>query len=352
MYPLETDFVLPVSNGPANSFSVFQATDPLVNGYPSVISTLQAGSTTTMIVLNASSSTIPNFYVGNYLQIGTQFSMIISYNSTTQTATVNTAYTLAPGAGTTYYIRGAIPILSSNLVDASTQNIVNLGPAASTINDAYVGYYIYFTGGVNGPSTANGNGVAMLIVAYNGSTQAATLAKALPNFPGTDPYDILQYSSDSFYPLVYNGTIGFNQPVCYSIELLYITIPNQIILSGYGGTLNNYPYLYLHLFNEGNMHSDHVLYSNNPAARSALFKIPLGLNLKSETFFTLKDAKMIQVTKIKLDQPMHFRLVLPDGSPIIFQTPDNTGLLPPNPLLQISATFALRRIDSSTNEKK
>jgi hypothetical protein len=93
------------------------------------------------------------------------------------------------------------------------------------------------------------------------------------------------------------------------------------------------------------MHADKVLYTNNPAAQSVLFKIPLGLQLRKETFFTLKDAKMINVAKIKLDQAMRFRLVLPDGSPIVFATPDNVGPNAPNPLLQISATFACRRID-------
>ena len=310
-----------------------------------------------MIFLNASASTIPNFYVGDYLELipptqpTNEYRMIIAYDAATQMATVKSPFSVAPVLGDTYYIRAAIPVMSSTLAAGSIQNMVNLGPAASGITGAYVGYYIYFTGGPNGPSAANGNGVAILIVAYDGTTHIATLAKALPNLPLTgDPYDILQYSSDSLYPLIYNGTIGFNQPVCYSIELLYLTIPNQILISGYGGTLNNYPFLYLHLYNEGNQHANHVLYSNNPAAQTALFKIPLGLNLKSETFFTLKDAKMIEVAKIKLDQPMRFRLTLPDGSPIIFQTPDNPSPLPVNPLLQISGTFALRRIDGEISK--
>jgi hypothetical protein len=126
-----------------------------------------------------------------------------------------------------------------------------------------------------------------------------------------------------------------------------MTVPNQTLASGYGGTLNNYPYLLLQFYNEGNMHADKVIYSNNPNEQTCLFKIPLGLNLSTETFFTLKDARMIQVVKHKLDQPLRFRLLLPDGEVVTFATSDNVPPEEINPFLQISATFAFRRIDGS-----
>src|SRR5438132_3381231 len=89
------------------------------------------------------------------------------------------------------------------------------------------------------------------------------------------------------------------------------------------------------------MHAIKVIYSYNTHEQSALFKIPLGLNLKNETFFTLKDCRMIQVVKHKLDQPVRFRLLLPDGSPVIFATPDNVPPQAVNPLLQISVSLGL-----------
>lgn len=339
--PNPADYVAQVSNGPGSALNSFQALSPVADSFPTAVGTTQAGSTTTQIVLAANSSSIVNFYNNLYLQIGTQFSLITAYDPTTQTATVQTAFSVAPPAGTTYYIRGALPTFSSNLVAGSTQLVLNLGPSASTVNEAYQGYYIYFT---SGPNT----GTAILIADYNGTTQQATLAKALPFLPGaTDAYDILQFSGDSWSPLIYSGTIGFGQPVCYSIELCYLIVPNQTITSGYGGTLNNYPYLDLALYNEGNVHADKVLYSNNPNEQSVLFRVPLGLNINTETFFTLKDAKCIQVVKLKLDQPLRFRVTLPSGDPVVFAVADN---IPPenvNPLVQISATFACRRIDGS-----
>lgn len=341
-YPLTSDFVVPVSYNSANSpSSAFLAQSPYANSYPTVVSTTQAGSTTTQIVLNANSSTITNFYINQYLEINGQYSLITAYNASTQTATVATAFSVAPIAGTTYYIRAAPATFSSNLIAGSTQLVLNLGPSASTTNQAYQGYYIYFT---SGPNT----GTAVLIASYNGATQQATLAKSLPNTPGaTDAYDILQYSGDSLSPMVYSGTTGFNQAVCYSIELLYLIVPNQTIISGYGGNLNNYPYLDVALYNEGNKHTNQVLYSNNPNEQSALFRVPLGLNINTETFFTLKDTKCIQVVKFKPDQPLHFTVALPGGQPIVFSIADNMPPSSINPLIQISCAFSIRRIDGS-----
>lgn len=341
LFPNPADYAVQVSNGPGSALNAFQALSPVADSFPEATGVTQAGSTTTQIVLATNSSNIVNFYNGLYLQIGTQFSLITAYDATTQTATVATAFSVAPPAGTTYYIRGAIPTLSSNLVAGSTQLVLNLGLSASTVDNAYQGYYVYFT---SGPNT----GTAILIATYSGSTQQATLTKALPFLPGaTDAYDILQYSGDSWSPLIYSGTTGFGQPVCYSVELCYLIIPNQILTSGYGGTLNNYPYLDLALYNEGNMHADKVLYTNNPNEQRVLFRVPLGLNINTETFFTLKDSKCIQVVKLKLDQPLRFTLTLPNGDPVIFATADNVPPQNANPLVQISATFACRRIDGS-----
>jgi hypothetical protein len=308
-----------------------------VNGVPIQVSTTQAGSTTTSIVFSTGSN-IVNYYVNNYLQLGSEYNIIISYNNTTLTATVNTPFNSAPAAGVTYYIRKDIPIFSSTLGAGSTINSLNLGSAASSTNGHYMGYYIYFTSGSNIGSTA-------LITSYSSNTKIATV-KPLLNTPSTgDAYDILQFTKDNYSPLLYWGTIGFNQPVCYSMELLYLLVPNQVLASGYGGTLAQYPYLYLKIYNEGNRASDHVMSSNNPNSPEVLFMIPLGLNLKSESFFTLKDAKCIQVVKFKPDMALRFSLTLPNGDPIIFATPDNLSPLAPNPFLQISASIAIRRLD-------
>jgi hypothetical protein len=344
LYPNPSNFLVAITYDQNPITNAFMAQDPVVNAVPSVISTLQAGSTFTNIVLNASASAIDNFYVDDLLEIGGVIRKIISYNGTSKTATVEApGFAGPPGAGTTYYIRGAYPIFTSTIGAGSTTNLVNLGVGASSTDNAYTGQYIYF---LPGGTCA---GTTMLIIAYNGTTKIATMFKGLPAIPALgDDYEIDAFTKDNFTPLLYSGTQGFNQSICYTMDLLYLTIPNQLTKSGYGGNLSKYPFLYLHLYNEGSvMRSDAVLYSNNPNAKRATFKIPLGLNLNQETFFTLKDAKCIQTIKFKPDQPIRFTLTLPNGEPVTFATADNLSPLEPNPLLQISGCFAIRRMDGN-----
>lgn len=347
MYPDQSNFVIPISfeqNPVTNSFYV---QDPIVNAVPFIINTLPINApSATSITLAASSSTIDNFYVDDILQIGTEFRKILSYDATTKTATVETpGFVGPPLAGAQYLMRKGLPFYTGQVGAAPTVRTINLNGlgTASPIDNFYTGKYIYF---LPGGAVAGQLG---FITAYNGTTKIASLATPLTVAPGVgDNFEIDELTRDNFVPLLYSGSQGFNQTICYTMDLLYITIPNILTTSGYGGTLDKYPYLYLHLYNEGAvMRSDGVLYSNNINAKGATFKIPLGLNLRQETFFTLKDAKMIQTTKFKPDLPIRFKLTLPNGEPITFTTPDNFSPLEPNPLLQISATFAIRRMDGN-----
>lgn len=339
MYPNPTDFALPVSYIAGTNGNAFTAVDPIVGAVPFETGVTVGVSTPTNINLAASSSTINNFYVDNILQIGTEYRTIVSYSAVGNVAIVSSPFSAAPAAGTTYYIRDGIPTYSGSVAAlGTTQNVVNLGVGASSSDGAYVGYYIYFLTGVN-------SGTTRMITSYTGSTRLATLSLALPSIPGIgDNFDICSFTKDNFCPMLYSGSLT-NQPVCYSIELLYLLLPNVNIKSGYGGTFSKYPYFYLKLYNEGNNHANKVLYSNNPNSQSALFKVPIGLNLNSETFFTLKDSKCIQVVKFRPTDNLRFTLTFPNGEPVIFTQSDNFSPLSPNPFLQISATFAIRRID-------
>jgi len=345
-FPLPTDFVINVAYTANQFINPFQSGDPIVAAYPTAIAYTQLGSTDTEIVLDPSSSNINNFYVNQYLQIGSEYRIIASYTASTRVATVKSPFSVPPAPGVMYYIRSQMPLFSSNLVPGSSQTSLNLGPASSSTSGIYEGNFVYFT---NGPNV----GRAIQISNYNGLTKTAKLAKPLPDVPGgTDSYEILAFTKDNSYPLIYPGTIGFSQPVCYSVELLYLIIPNVDILSSYGGTFSKYPYLYVKLYNEGNPHAGQTLYSNNPNANVALFKVPIGLNLLYETFFTLRDAKMIQVVKFKPDQPLRFTITFPDGSPVVFSTPDTLSPSPPDPFKQVSATFSIRRLDGNLGDSK
>lgn len=345
MYPNPSDFVVPVSFEQNPVTNPYYAQDPIINAVPFVISTLSANTVSANIVfLNTSSSAIDNFYIDDVIQIGTVYRRITAYNGTTFAATVDsTGFPALPAAGTTYYLRKAVPLISGTVGAAPTTTTINLNGSGnvSSVTEYYTGKYIYF---LPGGSAAGQLG---FITSYNGTTKVATLSKPLSSAPTAgDSFEIDEITRDNLTPLLYSGSQGFNQSICYTMDLLYITIPNILTLSGYGGTLDKYPFLYLHMYNEGAvMRSDGVLYSNNIAAKGATFKIPLGLNLRQETFFCLKDAKCIQTVKFKPDLPIRFKLTLPNGETVKFSTADNFSPYEPNPLVQISATFAIRRMD-------
>ena len=343
LYPSPSNFVLNVSGSKNVSMNPLQSEDPIVKGVPSASGYTTAVSTPVMVTLSANASALNNFYTDDYVQLGSEYGLITLYDGTTKVAIISNSFVGIYPVGTPYNIRGQLPILTSSIgaFPLSTENLINLGPLASNINNTYTGMFIYFITGI-------AQGKVVQITNYNGATNIATLRKPLsdcgpPSFG--DIYEILQFTENNSYPLIYPGTIGFSQPVGYAIELLYLIIPNVSIKSAYGGTFSNYPYLYVTLFNDGNMHTGQTLYSNNPAASKALFKIPIGLNLKQEIFFTLRDAKQIQVVKFVPDQALRFSINFPNGEPVIFETPDNLSPLAPNPFLQISATFAIRRLD-------
>ena len=342
-FPNSSDFVIPVTFTSSYSSSI-QANNPVSNAFPTETSTLQAGSTTTNLVLSATSSSIDNFYVNQLITVSGEVSTITAYSGTTKIATISPAFLNVYGAGTAYTI-GKQSITASGTFQLYTsplpqRNLVKLDTTSSPNNNAYKGNILYCTSGVN-------NGQFRIITSYEGSTQLATLSDPLLANPitGVDTYNILVFTADSNASLVYSGTKTLNQAVSYSIELLYVMLPNQLLKSGYGGTLDKYPYFIIKFFNADNQYADNVLYTNNPNEYGALFRVPMPLTLKTETFFILRDSKCIQVVKFKPDQNLRFQILLPNGEPIIFATPDNKSPSEPNPFLQISASFAIRRID-------
>lgn len=72
----------------------------LRRGIPIDIDTLQVGSTTTNIILSAGSSSVNNFFKGNFIYIPSlnQTRMIIAYNGTSKAVTVSPSFGSAPGA--------------------------------------------------------------------------------------------------------------------------------------------------------------------------------------------------------------------------------------------------------------
>ena len=246
-----------------------------------------------------------------------------------------------PTAGLPYYTRLVAPFFQGSVDNTTvpTTTTFTLNSSASSIHNIYQNAYVYFTSGID-------MGLSARVLSYNGSTRLITLATALPNAPAVgDTLDLNSYTRDNASTLIYSGNIPANsQNSYYEIELLWMSFPTEILGNGNGGRLDNYPYIYLQLYNEGSQLANQVMYSNNPNSVNALFKIPINLYYGSQSFYTLKDCKQKQIVQFRPDKDLYFALTYSDGTIIEFAELDTTSPNPPNPLLQVNATFGIRKL--------
>lgn len=196
-----------------------------------------------------------------------------------------------------------------------------------------------------------------LITSYDTATRIGTVSKpfSYTNESGTtttyavgssDTFDIIRFEKDSYQALNYtNSTVVQQQAVCHEIELNSLIIPNVPITSGYGGTIIDYPFVYVEFKSimQGTSYND--FYSNNPAASKAMFKaIPFHNNYPTMRFLPMDGHGIIQTLKFKPNDAFLFSVYLPDGELMTFDA-DYVSPSDPNPLLQISAVFAVMRAD-------
>jgi hypothetical protein len=130
----------------------------------------------------------------------------------------------------------------------------------------------------------------------------------------------------------------------YELELLWLSVPNQVLDVGYGGTLDRYPYIYCSLYTGITNTTQQVLYSNNPYTSKVLFKVPVNEYFGDTSFITLKDSKAKQTIYFDPSQDLFFELTLPDGTVISFNEFDNMPPYPPNPFLQINLLVSMKKL--------
>lgn len=352
------------------------------------VGTSDAGMTsseTNILILGATStpftfhSDIPDYYIGKKVTIAGQTRTIVNYNpsdgsyggSPTITVTPNwegdpaslasTAYdiysdvahyitiesqfdgghvTTSTPASTTnqtlYRLRCDIPQEVGTIVSA-TSNTFTLSASSSDQDNYYNGMFLWI------PE----NNEYRLVMEYDGATRTGTINSFFTTIPsGGDPYNMLSFSRDSFSPLVYTGgSVNVQQFVCYEIELINLILPNQVLDSGRGSLIAFYPFVYVELSNLSSINNN-IIYTNNPNATRALFKVPVDDIIDPLISPNISiDAKgMVQTIKFKPNDHFKFSVYLQNGE--LFSTEEKDYFSPsaPNPDVQISATFAIRRV--------
>lgn len=348
-YHNPADFVIPITY-PGRDSTAATAIDPVIDAIPYSGSTLSPGSNVTQVSPNASNiilstqeTDIDNFYINSILEISGEFRTITNYDGTTHTATVSIPFSSTPASGTIYYTRKVQPFFVGTIVASPAPTSISfaLNSLSSNINGIYVNSYIRFTTGPN-------SGLVFRVKSYNGATREIIVSGTIPTIPtaGT-AVELDSFSRDNASTLLYSGAGGSNvQSSYYEIEMMWISFPTQILGTGYGGRLDNYPYIYIRLYNEGNRLTNQAMFSNNPNSTLALFKVPVNEYFGDTSFITLKDCKMKQIIRFDPHSDLRFTVTLPDGSVSQFATKDTVSPNSPNPFLQINAMFCMRKMNS------
>ena len=162
-------------------------------------------------------------------------------------------------------------------------------------------------------------------------------------------YELLPFSYDNLFPFVYSGSVVSQQEmVCYEIQLMNISLPNTILATGVGSRIAFYPYIYVEISNVSGASAGMIntIYSNNPNSVRMVFRATIDdINSPlSATFVKVSGGGMIQTLKFKPNDNLRFSVHLSNGELYETLEKENYAPLPPNPVIQISALFSIRRL--------
>jgi hypothetical protein len=198
------------------------------------------------------------------------------------------------------------------------------------------------------PSTYNYNYTGEInrrIISYNNITNELTVFPVIDEIitPGSN-IEILNFSYDNLFPFVYTGSqLSHQELVCYEMELLSLILPSETLKCMDGGSISHYQYVYVEITNLSTGSLKNIIYSNNPHASKAIFKVPC-FDIQDAPVYVKIGGGQIQTIKFKPNDTLSFSVKMPNGE--YFQTLISDKFSPekPDPRIQINALFGLRRI--------
>lgn len=325
--------------GPEGFSEAFQSTDNYTITDPSTPSR----------IFYSGGSYLDNAYVGYYLYDATinETRPIVEYDGNISTIVIDPPFSGAWQIDDLYEIRKDPNVYMRTITYEITQNTIMIENPPSA-NDL-IGKFVRITQ-INSPLY----NTVVRIKEYNKSTNIATVTPSFPPpasiSPTTYPievpttYEVLFFSYDNQYFINMVSNCRLERGL-YEIELRSIILPNMTVLTGYGGRLVSYPYIYVEF---GNLYGsvNNILISNNPHSQKAIFKVPIyDIQSKSNSnFLKIDRTNMPQLIHFNPYDDYQFRVIMPNGELFIIK-PDTMSPLPPNPDLQISVTFKVTKIN-------
>ena len=353
------------------------------------------GGGTTQVTLDAASNTDDQYYTGSSIRmisgacIG-QISTISNYDGSTLVATLNPGFTTTASAADAYELillqqsKRIIKYVDyrSSAVGGSI-NTVNFPITASNGQPLYTNNYydnlfinVPTRGGIRKISNytvltdSTGSIVsAIATIDINGSdfTSAVVSGDAFTITSGlieggagqftysisTQPAYILQFSYDNLFPFINAHAQISNASQWYEMELLNLILPNQILNCGFGGLITFYQYVYVQLANaRSGANTSNNIISNNSSAVGMTFRATIDdvPNPVNSTFIKIDGDGMTQIVKFDPQDNLAFSVFLSNSSDPnqrdLFRVlpSEHYSPLPPNPLIQISAMFSLKKV--------
>jgi hypothetical protein len=311
--------------------------------------------------------TADHFYVGNilYNEDLNEWRPVISYDGTTKLigldldviygGTINPTWLLTH----TYSLRKAIPQYTGVLPVIVLPQPSNTSLTFTVDSDTIVrtGDFIRFTSGAHQNTMCRvvkytGDGVVAnplvtppIEVVYPNIITISCLLNPTPI--ATTTFEVLPFTYDNAVPFTYTGSlISQQEMVCYEIELINLVLPNKTLISG--GRTAFYPYVYVELQNVSGASAgtQSVIYSNNPNSRRMLFRAAIDdiPNPLVTPFIKIDGDGMVQTVKFKPNDNFKFGVYLPNGDPLQTVEIDTVSPVTPDPLLQVSAMFSIKRL--------
>lgn len=353
------------------------------------------GNLLTTVQLRAGSNPDDGYYNGGIIRVLSgpakgQLSTIVNYVGATQIATLEPGFSIAIALGDDYDL--SLPQEAKRIIKYVDYRANAIGGSTTTVefptsNSAVEQHPFYQNGYYNDLYIRVGADVRK-ITNYNVVTDAeggvisaiATIDPATP-FVGpviagtaftitsglieggsgqftyslyNQPAYILPYTYDNLFPFINASSHSVNAQQWYEMELLNLILPNQILDSGFGSLISFYQYVYVEIENtngSGTSGSNNIV-SNNPNAVGMTFRATIDdvPNPVNSTFIKIDGDGMTQTVRFDPQDNLKFSVYLSTGSNPnkreLFKVlpAENFSPKPPNPLIQISAMFSIKKV--------
>jgi hypothetical protein len=165
---------------------------------------------------------------------------------------------------------------------------------------------------------------------------------------GTDEISFNSLIRENVRPLQFQQ-LPYTEVRYFEVRFKHLIMPNKTLAVGTGGSLINYPFFFVEIYNQGDRGSSSVMLANSPN-QNVIFKVYITRTYYDQPtqFYVLKtmdETEQRPILMFRPDKDTFIRILMPDGQTVVkYQQNDYVSPFAPNPLLQISLSLSLRPV--------